>query len=202
MGHVRRPGVTRRPAGPRTHRGQYLSGTSPRRGAPAHLRRPGRRPGPDGGGAHRRGRGRRTRCTRTSCDRATRGSRSSTRSTGSATVAASRRVASSPSNTAAPSTTCRPVSIPKRTGSTTSSRCPTCPAPRPLDGSSTGFKTRGATSRSGSSATTRSINASSASSRGVRTGAASRDNGCGSGPTASCPTTRCCTRASSPTPVT
>ena len=51
-----------------------------------------------------------TRCTPTSCVRATRTCRSSTRSTGSATARASPRAASSRSSTVGRSSTCRPAS--------------------------------------------------------------------------------------------
>ena len=98
----------RRAARPRADRGQHLPGRQPRRGAPAGVRRPGGRPGAGGGGPHRRARaGASTRCTPTSCGPATRTSRSSTRSTASATAARSPPAGSSPSSTARRSSTCR-----------------------------------------------------------------------------------------------
>ena len=104
-------------ARPRGHRGQHLPGHQPRRRAPAGVRRPGRRPGAGGRGPHRRRRPpASTRCTPTSCAPATRRCRSSTRSTASATAARSPPAGSSPSSTARPSSTCRRRSTSPRTG--------------------------------------------------------------------------------------
>ena len=70
-----------------------------------------------------------TRCTRTSCGRATRTSRSSTTSTASATAGASRPAASSRSSTGGRSSTCRRRSRSSRPGPTTSDPMPDVPRP-------------------------------------------------------------------------
>ena len=102
-------------------------GVEPRREAAARVRRAGRGPGVGGRGAHRRP-GRLvacTRCTPTSCGRATRRCRSSTRSTASATAARSPPGGWWRCSTAARSSTCRRRSTCTRRASTTSSRSPT-----------------------------------------------------------------------------
>ena len=72
-----------------------------------------------------------TRCTPTSCGRATRAARSSTRSTASGTAGRSPPGGWWRSSTAGRSSTSRRRSTSTRTGSTTSSRCrPTSPTPR------------------------------------------------------------------------
>ena len=81
-------------------------GRQPRRGPATRLRRAGRGAGAGRRGPHGRARpAGRTRCTRTSCGPAIPTSRSSTRSTASATAAASRRAGSSRSSTARRSST-------------------------------------------------------------------------------------------------
>ena len=192
----------REAARPRADRGQHLPGRLARRGAPAGVRRPGGRPGPGGRGPHgRAGPVASTRSTPTSCARATRTCRSSTRSTASATAARSPPAAWWPSSTARPSSTCSPASRCPRTGlehqapmpdvARPGGRCPTSPTrmapykealgrlvpPAPPD----------------RHALRRLEPARPQASRCRRT------SGCGCGPTARCPTTRCCTPACSPT---
>ena len=131
-----------------------------------------------------------TRCTPTSCARATRRCRSSTRSTASATAAASPPGASSPSSTAGRSSTCRPASTSHEPGLDHQMPMPpTCPTPRSLPD----FKTRMAPykERLGEwydrprPIDIRYVDGDPFDRQGSRCRPAS---GCGSGPTAGCPT--------------
>ncbi len=106
-------------------------GREPRRGPPARVRRPGRGAGARRRRPHRRRRtGPCTRCTRTSCGPAIRTSRSSTRSTASATGRASPPGGSWRSSTGARSSTWRRRSRSSRAAPTTRCRCPTSRDPR------------------------------------------------------------------------
>ena len=180
-------------------------GRVPRRGPPAGVRRPGGRPGAGGRGPHRRARPlASTRCTPTSCAPATPPCRSSTRSTASATAARSPPAASWPSSTARRSSTCSRASRCTRTGldhqdadargAPPGGRCPTSRTrmapyaealgdwyhrPRPID-----------------------IRHVDWNPPDRQRAAAAATSGCGCGPTAACPTTRCSTPACSPTPAT
>ena len=71
------------------------------------------------------------RCTPTSCGPVTPACRSSTRSIGSGTVGRSRPAGWWRSSTGRRSSTCRPPSTCPSRGRCTSSRCPSCPTPKP-----------------------------------------------------------------------
>ena len=162
----------------------------------------------DGRGPHRRRRAARcTRCTRTSCGPATRRCRSSSTSTASATAAASPPAASSPSSTARRSSTWRRRSTSTKTAPTTTTRCPTCPTPDDAavaraSGSSAAPRPARPQRRAGRGRTRSSRSTCATSARRTwlaPTPMRAPDQDMWFRAAARCPTTRCCTRASSRT---
>ena len=117
---------------PRAARGESVPGLEPAGRLAARVRRPGDRPGAGRGVSHREGRRSRIRCMPISCAPATRRCRSSTRSTASATAAASRHAAWWRSSTGRRSSPWPRPSIRRSRGCTTRSRCQTCRRRRAL----------------------------------------------------------------------
>ena len=193
-----------RPARARTARGQPLPRREPRRGPPAVFGGQVAAQALVAAGRTVDGDGRCTRCTPTSCGPAIRRSRSSTRSTASATGERSPPGASSRSSTGGD---LQPRGVvPDRRARA---------RPPVPDAGRAGARGRCRRSASGSSRTcdrfapemvewlererpidSRPVEAPRWLDPGDR---ASRRSTCGSAPTGSCPTTRCCTRASSRT---